>query len=111
LGWRRDAEKETGAMNSPLGDMLFEQGAKLNRVAEKAYERDLDPPDGLGDLTDAEVNAVQRIVEMRAEDEMLEARDNFRDWVSSNKRVLQDWQQYRVAMLSEDEQREILETL
>jgi hypothetical protein len=80
-------------------------------MSSYAVHENLSPPESGFDLTESEVNAVNRIVEQRAEDEMLEGTTAFLDWLHNNKRVLHDWQEYRVAMLSEDERDEIIEGL
>jgi hypothetical protein len=72
------------------------------------YERD-----HFGALTDAEVNGIQAEVEQRASDECDECSERFRDWLNSKngRRTRQDYAEWRAAMLSEDEQREIIEGL
>jgi hypothetical protein len=101
---------------SDIHNFAFDLLATSNRMATRAYgpaERVLDPPDTGVELTDAEINAVQAEVEQRASDECDECHTTFRDWLNSKpgQRTRQDYQQWRVAMLSLDEQREILEQL
>ncbi len=75
-------------------------------------ERPLCPPD-TGRLTGDEENGIQAELEMRAEDEATNGAERFQDWLNSKrgKRARQDYAQWRVAMASDDERREILEAL
>jgi hypothetical protein len=71
-------------------------------------DRPIDPPE-LDDLTDAEVNAVQAEVERIADLECDDCSPRFRSWLNSKNgaRTRQDYQQFRAALLTQDEQIEI----
>jgi hypothetical protein len=65
---------------------------------------DINPPDS-GNLTTEEVNSVQAALEEMADDEFDARSEEFCDWLENNKRIRQDYVQYRVATASEDEVR------
>lgn len=84
----------------------------LDRALDRLPDRPLDPPD-FGNMTDAEINGIQAEVERRANEEVDTCDEKFRKWLNSGagRRTRLDYQQYRAAMLSEDEQREIFDNL
>ena len=73
-------------------------------------ERQLSPA-SLPDLTVAEINFVQARLEEIADDEFDARGEMFCDWLESNKRVRQDWIDFRVGIADDEERRRALEGL
>lgn len=89
---------------------------RFNHETQRYYaqgipERALSPPQTGFELTTAEENGVQEYLEQLAEDEMLEGTPAFLDWLHNNKRVLHDWQEYRVATATDAERQAAIEQL
>ena len=73
-------------------------------------ERALSPA-SLPDLTVGEINGIQARLEEIASDEFDARGEMFCDWLESNKRVRQDWIDFRVGIADNDERRRALEGL
>ena len=65
-------------------------------------ERALSPA-SLPDLTVGEINGIQAELESVFSDEFDARSERFCDWLMENKRVRQDYIQYRIALASDDE--------